>query len=95
MIFGIHNWQCSGCLLRRVDDWRPITIPCQPPPLPTPTAQPDDESHPHAHLLSRRAADYVKESGLPSFLNERTLEVETPSGKQTIPNPFLGYTIDR
>ena len=43
----------------------------------------------------RRAADYVKESGLPSFLNERTLEVETPSGKQTIPNPFRGYSIDR
>ena len=37
----------------------------------------------------------MKESGLPAFLNERTLEVETPTGKQTLPNPFLGYTIDR
>ena len=37
----------------------------------------------------------MKESGLPPFLNEPTLEVQTPSGKQTLPNPFLGYTIDR
>ncbi len=42
-----------------------------------------------------RAADYVKESGLPAFLNQPTLEVQTPTGKQTMPNPFLGYTIDR
>ncbi|KAI7845831.1 hypothetical protein COHA_000741 [Chlorella ohadii] len=40
------------------------------------------------------AADYVKESGLPAFLNQPTLEVQTPTGKQTLPNPFLGYSID-
>lgn len=62
-----------------------------PPFFPSHWAQFSSRFVPSSH----RAADYVKESGLPPFLNERTLEVQTPSGKQILPNPFLGYTIDR
>ena len=37
----------------------------------------------------------MKQEGLPAFLNAPTLTVQAPTGKATIPNPLLGYTIDR
>lgn len=38
------------------------------------------------------AADYVKEGGLPAFLDEPELAVVTPQGRRIIPNPFLAGT---
>lgn len=72
-------------------------MPCYLPLRRCPPLFPSHHSQVSSRFIpsSHRAADYVKESGLPSFLNEATLEVQTPSGKQTLPNPFLGYTIDR
>jgi hypothetical protein len=95
---ALEQHSCRGTQL--------VSMPPNPPPIcrhPRSAPSSPAESNPTATFnctlfnppFPHRAADYVKESGLPPFLNQPTLEVQTPSGKQTLPNPFLGYTIDR